>query len=143
MQVMEHCPFKRHLRGKFVQCNLDITGLKKCSTDSPDIFGFSGKFLTHIGNYSLFKITLQDPFSHEVRYRTGGTEPLESEIVGNALADHFRSCSYPCFQVDGITIPDYNIKPVALKVPKRECFLSLIHISEPTRRTPISYAVFC
>src|SRR5680860_714820 len=24
-----------------------------------------------------------------------------------------------------------------------ECFLSLIHISEPTRRTPISYAVFC
>ena len=27
----------------------------------------------------------------------------------------------------------------------RECgvYLSLIHISEPTRRTPISYAVFC
>src|SRR5680860_1725961 len=24
-----------------------------------------------------------------------------------------------------------------------EVFLSLIHISEPTRRTPISYAVFC
>ena len=24
-----------------------------------------------------------------------------------------------------------------------ECHLSLIHISEPTRRTPISYAVFC
>src|SRR5680860_1327801 len=23
------------------------------------------------------------------------------------------------------------------------CWLSLIHISEPTRRTPISYAVFC
>ena len=23
------------------------------------------------------------------------------------------------------------------------CMLSLIHISEPTRRTPISYAVFC
>ena len=26
---------------------------------------------------------------------------------------------------------------------KRQKFLSLIHISEPTRRTPISYAVFC
>src|SRR5680860_408235 len=26
---------------------------------------------------------------------------------------------------------------------KRDYFLSLIHISEPTRRTPISYAVFC
>src|SRR5680860_104819 len=25
----------------------------------------------------------------------------------------------------------------------KECHLSLIHISEPTRRTPISYAVFC
>src|SRR5664279_5934111 len=24
-----------------------------------------------------------------------------------------------------------------------ECAMSLIHISEPTRRTPISYAVFC
>src|SRR5680860_1838297 len=27
--------------------------------------------------------------------------------------------------------------------PPTECALSLIHISEPTRRTPISYAVFC
>ena len=26
---------------------------------------------------------------------------------------------------------------------KKGLFLSLIHISEPTRRTPISYAVFC
>ena len=25
----------------------------------------------------------------------------------------------------------------------KDYFLSLIHISEPTRRTPISYAVFC
>src|SRR5665647_499402 len=27
--------------------------------------------------------------------------------------------------------------------PVPACILSLIHISEPTRRTPISYAVFC
>ena len=27
--------------------------------------------------------------------------------------------------------------------PKTKQYLSLIHISEPTRRTPISYAVFC
>src|SRR5665647_1387607 len=37
---------------------------------------------------------------------------------------------------------------LALKHAKIGCvvavsFLSLIHISEPTRRTPISYAVFC
>src|SRR5680860_1561829 len=30
-----------------------------------------------------------------------------------------------------------------LSEAKREVGLSLIHISEPTRRTPISYAVFC
>eukprot|EP01016_Furgasonia_blochmanni_P034888 TRINITY_DN380_c0_g2_i2.p1 TRINITY_DN380_c0_g2~~TRINITY_DN380_c0_g2_i2.p1 ORF type:complete len:109 (+),score=16.26 TRINITY_DN380_c0_g2_i2:66-392(+) len=27
--------------------------------------------------------------------------------------------------------------------PRNGLYLSLIHISEPTRRTPISYAVFC
>ena len=35
-------------------------------------------------------------------------------------------------------------KPVEKRhCPKAELGLSLIHISEPTRRTPISYAVFC
>ena len=31
----------------------------------------------------------------------------------------------------------------ALGAPYKDLTLSLIHISEPTRRTPISYAVFC
>src|SRR5665647_2800578 len=31
----------------------------------------------------------------------------------------------------------------SITVNKHGCLLSLIHISEPTRRTPISYAVFC
>ena len=31
----------------------------------------------------------------------------------------------------------------AFKMVRAESGLSLIHISEPTRRTPISYAVFC
>ena len=35
-------------------------------------------------------------------------------------------------------------KPVTVKIRKGfDDNLSLIHISEPTRRTPISYAVFC
>src|SRR5680860_1011063 len=34
-------------------------------------------------------------------------------------------------------------KPVVVVVNKVDNNLSLIHISEPTRRTPISYAVFC
>src|SRR5665647_574970 len=34
-------------------------------------------------------------------------------------------------------------KAVAVSTPEIGLNLSLIHISEPTRRTPISYAVFC
>src|SRR5680860_1658615 len=33
--------------------------------------------------------------------------------------------------------------PIAEDQSRRGVVLSLIHISEPTRRTPISYAVFC
>ena len=33
--------------------------------------------------------------------------------------------------------------PQKLPCADRALYLSLIHISEPTRRTPISYAVFC
>src|SRR5664279_5028683 len=37
------------------------------------------------------------------------------------------------------TLADWVVRQRLLTIPK----LSLIHISEPTRRTPISYAVFC
>ena len=37
----------------------------------------------------------------------------------------------------------YNRIHVHNKAVGKEEVLSLIHISEPTRRTPISYAVFC
>ena len=37
-----------------------------------------------------------------------------------------------------LTVGDPN-----LEVSEKAIYLSLIHISEPTRRTPISYAVFC
>ena len=39
-----------------------------------------------------------------------------------------------------ITNAMYMISSTKLRKAKK---LSLIHISEPTRRTPISYAVFC
>ena len=39
--------------------------------------------------------------------------------------------------VDGVDAPHSSIFELSAHV------LSLIHISEPTRRTPISYAVFC
>ena len=43
------------------------------------------------------------------------------------------------YALDGI---DFAAVPLKIVTDERE-YLSLIHISEPTRRTPISYAVFC
>ena len=37
----------------------------------------------------------------------------------------------------------YALRDVSLDIMPGDFYLSLIHISEPTRRTPISYAVFC
>ena len=39
--------------------------------------------------------------------------------------------------------PNFRILESVLKSIEDSKYLSLIHISEPTRRTPISYAVFC
>src|SRR5665647_2498797 len=49
-------------------------------------------------------------------------------------------CSELCYKPDTVLRPvRYRIK---LDNRVRQVDLSLIHISEPTRRTPISYAVF-
>ena len=44
-------------------------------------------------------------------------------------------------------LPRAALRQVEARLTEAGCpdadFLSLIHISEPTRRTPISYAVFC
>src|SRR5665647_2919377 len=62
--------------------------------------------------------------------------------------DNIAQCverDVPVFQGDlddGLTdIPDGRFDVVILSQTLQ--VLSLIHISEPTRRTPISYAVFC
>ena len=64
------------------------------------------------------------------------TLPTDADIVEETIrlknllgADALRDC-------DGTEMPD-----ALLNEPVKK--LSLIHISEPTRRTPISYAVFC
>ena len=44
----------------------------------------------------------------------------------------------------GLYVQTYNSTDlITTKHTKELDYLSLIHISEPTRRTPISYAVFC
>src|SRR5664279_117738 len=40
-------------------------------------------------------------------------------------------------------VEDFKAPPVVFELGVPVLGLSLIHISEPTRRTPISYAVFC
>src|SRR5665647_3858114 len=56
---------------------------------------------------------------------------------------------------NNVTVKNYQFNPQFLTIPQGAnvtwinqdsssgAYLSLIHISEPTRRTPISYAVFC
>ena len=51
-------------------------------------------------------------------------------------AEHYKAL-FPDCEVIGF---DYHAQS---PWEATEEFLSLIHISEPTRRTPISYAVFC
>ena len=55
-----------------------------------------------------------------------------AEMYGNGLSE----------KLIGDTIQGYSREKLFL-VSKVYPHLSLIHISEPTRRTPISYAVFC
>src|SRR5665647_3851179 len=58
----------------------------------------------------------------EIMYKEGGTAYV-----------------YLCYGIH----PLFNIVTSVEQDPQAVLILSLIHISEPTRRTPISYAVFC
>src|SRR5665647_598887 len=49
----------------------------------------------------------------------------------------------PCRIVRGAILRSIDQRPLGLELGGTLQDLSLIHISEPTRRTPISYAVFC
>src|SRR5665647_2341307 len=92
---------------------------------------------------------------------------------GVRFADRILECPFPVFPLEEVIgqespvlvnplgkngfhrFPDFLMQKFARWSQKRligdllrqgvvkDIFLSLIHISEPTRRTPISYAVFC
>src|SRR5665647_2858215 len=67
------------------------------------------------------------------------TEPpdIAARICGICpVAYQMRSC-LAIEDACGVTVPE------EIRLLRRLLYLSLIHISEPTRRTPISYAVFC
>src|SRR5680860_590877 len=68
---------------------------------------------------------------HIVEYQQGGREKSE---YGSELLDRLSKDLKGEF---GKGFSRSNLYQI------RQLYLSLIHISEPTRRTPISYAVFC
>src|SRR5665647_1196282 len=87
------------------------------------------------------------------RLSLGQTDgPATSRGYNLKFCSHIPVPPLPAHLTDVISVvgQDARVKPHrsrrtgpnALRRPS-EASLSLIHISEPTRRTPISYAVFC
>ena len=68
-----------------------------------------------------------------------GTPIPEQDIVNNVKISR---CLFFVSDVLRKQLDGHEPKKVSEK-DKKLFYLSLIHISEPTRRTPISYAVFC
>src|SRR5665647_3776196 len=67
---------------------------------------------------------------------------LHGVIRTSIITFLFKNSGTPSFSIDkGRKEKKFLIKSKYIRMLKHT--LSLIHISEPTRRTPISYAVFC
>src|SRR5680860_1839855 len=61
----------------------------------------------------------------------------------NLRHSHLPLGTHPRGRVHRLSLPNGNGKDTRSVPEGLAYWLSLIHISEPTRRTPISYAVFC
>src|SRR5665647_3204040 len=64
---------------------------------------------------------------------------IPSSDVWNAL----QQWSIPSIVTHPALYPAFSALLCTVSAKSPHVYLSLIHISEPTRRTPISYAVFC
>src|SRR5680860_320762 len=76
-------------------------------------------------------VDTEDKIQASRRFYNGGVRDLNTKIQvfpNNVVANMFNFKSREFFELDEA---------------EQKLALSLIHISEPTRRTPISYAVFC
>ena len=60
-----------------------------------------------------------------------------------AMLELLYACGLRISELINLDVLNLNIRQGVVKVIGKGGKLSLIHISEPTRRTPISYAVFC
>src|SRR5664279_6216353 len=107
----------------------------------------SSRSLTMPRPYTLFTGQWADlPFEEVARLASGwGYDGLEIAVSGDHL-DAWRWDDDDYIAGKLAVLERYNLKVWAISnhlKGQAVCDLSLIHISEPTRRTPISYAVFC
>src|SRR5665647_3837174 len=85
----------------------------------------------------------------EEKLNSGNTEDVylpetESGSVFKSFSSNSSNENISLFHSDEDSNPDLEAsKPLLSPASSSKPSLSLIHISEPTRRTPISYAVFC
>ena len=113
-------------------------------------FGSGGRF---IGDQIAQKCGIEF-FDKKIMENVAKELDISEQIVANqgeyAPAGSIFSYAFVGRDITGVSLSDqiFNIqqkliKDIAQKEPCVIVGLSLIHISEPTRRTPISYAVFC
>src|SRR5664279_1092951 len=74
--------------------------------------------------------------------RVRDTAISEAAIIGAGLGAAITGMR-PVVEIMYIDFMGICLEQIGNQVAKIRYMLSLIHISEPTRRTPISYAVFC
>src|SRR5665647_362882 len=72
--------------------------------------------------------------------QAGASRDLYVDFLTQAY--HHVKHTYPLLALASVHTTDEPYQDALIDYMKEER-LSLIHISEPTRRTPISYAVFC
>ena len=77
-----------------------------------------------------------------------GSALMAADVAAVGLSFAMYGPSTGLFSVMGLVAKSMVVDNVIENMNLCKCFnivceLSLIHISEPTRRTPISYAVFC
>ena len=105
---------------------------------------FNLKYKT--SKYSLYKI--YEPKERIIYRLPYYPDRIAHHAIMNVVKDiwtkSFIHNTYSCIEGRGIHLCANNLKRDLRKYPNETTYcLSLIHISEPTRPEPISYAVFC
>src|SRR5680860_1903571 len=99
---------------------------------------------------ACFAVYMQHTLEQQGRPTDSSREPthwMKTTVFGSSGSSFFLPMvegrwTWPPVGPEAFNIRSY-CRPEITSGIRPEPYLSLIHISEPTRRTPISYAVFC